>query len=64
MGKMHKFIILILAWLRDQERSYDVLVYQCDYDMTPWTKWCLSEADIILDFNMAFKGSFVRYSFK
>ena len=49
----------LLAWLRDQERSFDVLVYQCDHQMTFWTKWCLSEADIVLDFCWASKGSMI-----
>ena len=27
--------------------------------MTPWTKWCLSEADIVLDCCLASKGPFI-----
>ena len=46
----------LLAWLRDQERSSEVLIYQCDQAMTAWTKWCLSEADVVLDLCLASKG--------
>ena len=50
----------LLAWLRDQERSSEVLIYQCDATMTPWTKWCLSEADVVLDLCLASKGPFLN----
>ena len=50
----------LLAWLRDQERSSEVLIYQCDQTMTPWTKWCLSEADVVLDLCLASKGPFLN----
>ncbi len=49
----------LMAWLRDQQRAYEVLIYVCDMALTPWTKWCLSEADIIVDTCMASKGPFV-----
>ena len=48
----------LLTWLREQERSTKVLVYQCDQSLTAWTKWCLSEADVVLDLCMASKGPF------
>jgi CRP-like cAMP-binding protein len=50
----------LFAWLRDQERGYDILLYQCDSSLTNWTKWCLSEADVVLDLNLASKGPLVK----
>eukprot|EP00095_Tigriopus_kingsejongensis_P004400 maker-scaffold93_size381549-snap-gene-2.23 protein:Tk04400 transcript:maker-scaffold93_size381549-snap-gene-2.23-mRNA-1 annotation:"neuropathy target esterase sws isoform x4" len=37
------------AWLAQQEHRHKVVLYQCDPEMTPWTKRCLRQADVILD---------------
>lgn len=37
------------AWLAQQEHRHKVVIYQCDTEMTPWTKRCIRQADLILD---------------
>ncbi len=41
------------SWTRELERDKDVILFQCDLELTQWTKWCLSEADLILSVALA-----------
>lgn len=36
------------SWLSQQEDIHRMVLYQCDYGMTPWTQRCLRQADCIL----------------
>lgn len=41
------------SWLSGQENEYKIVLYQCDPDMSQWTKMCLKQADCILVVAMA-----------
>uniref|UniRef100_T1IXP6 Neuropathy target esterase sws n=1 Tax=Strigamia maritima TaxID=126957 RepID=T1IXP6_STRMM len=36
------------SWLGQQEDHHKIVLYQCDYDLSPWTKRCIRQADVIL----------------
>ena len=36
------------SWLGQQEDIHRIVLYQCDYRMTPWTQRCIRQADAIL----------------
>jgi len=36
------------SWLGQQEDIHRMVLYQCDYRMTPWTQRCMRQADCIL----------------
>uniref|UniRef100_T1J9C2 Swiss cheese n=1 Tax=Strigamia maritima TaxID=126957 RepID=T1J9C2_STRMM len=38
----------LTSWLGQQEDKHKLVLYQCDYDLTVWTRRCLRQADIIL----------------
>uniref|UniRef100_A0A914EL40 Uncharacterized protein n=1 Tax=Acrobeloides nanus TaxID=290746 RepID=A0A914EL40_9BILA len=38
----------LMHWLNAQEDIYQLLIYECDYFMTNWTRRCLRQADAIL----------------
>ncbi|XP_045168122.2 patatin-like phospholipase domain-containing protein 7 isoform X1 [Mercenaria mercenaria] len=38
----------LFSWLGQQEDLHRVILYQCDYTMTRWTKMCIRQADCIL----------------
>lgn len=38
----------LFSWLSQQEDAYGVVVYQCDFELTPWTRRCIRQADCIL----------------
>jgi lysophospholipid hydrolase len=44
------------AWLGQQEHIHEIVIYQCDYEMTKWTELCLRQADIIFDLVLASQG--------
>ena len=44
------------AWLGQQEESHRIVVYQCDKQLTPWTKRSLRQADCILIVGIGWKG--------
>ena len=44
---------LLTLWLAQMEKEYKIVLYQCDYGMTPWTKLCLKQAKCILVVAMA-----------
>lgn len=48
-SKLH----LLALWLNQREAEHEVVLYQCDYGLTPWTKQCLKQANIILVITMA-----------
>jgi lysophospholipid hydrolase len=37
-----------MHWLNSQEDTYHLVLYECDYTATNWTRRCLSQADAIL----------------
>lgn len=39
---------VIVEWLNRLELSHEYVLYQCDSEMTPWTRRCLRQADRIL----------------
>lgn len=39
---------VIVEWLNRLELSHEYIVYQCDTELTPWTRRCLRQADRIL----------------
>jgi NTE family protein/lysophospholipid hydrolase len=38
----------ISAWLSEEEERYDYVIYQADEAPTPWTSWCIRQADRLL----------------
>ena len=36
------------SWLGQQEDIHRMVLYQCDYKMTPWTQRCIRQADCLL----------------
>ncbi|CAJ0585225.1 unnamed protein product, partial [Mesorhabditis spiculigera] len=38
----------LMHWLNVQEESYSLVIYECDYTATNWTRRCLRQADAIL----------------
>jgi hypothetical protein len=43
----------LMNWLGQQEDMHRMVVYQCDYTMTKWTKICIRHADCILIVGLA-----------
>lgn len=37
-----------MHWLNAQEDGYSLILYECDYTATNWTRRCLRQADTIL----------------
>lgn len=35
------------AWLAQQEDKHRIVIYQCDRELTQWTKLCIRHADVI-----------------
>jgi hypothetical protein len=40
--------VKLLQWLNDQEDAYPLVIYECDYTLTSWTRRCLHQADALL----------------
>uniref|UniRef100_A0A0K0F7K1 Neuropathy target esterase sws (inferred by orthology to a D. melanogaster protein) n=1 Tax=Strongyloides venezuelensis TaxID=75913 RepID=A0A0K0F7K1_STRVS len=38
----------LMHWLNAQEDIYPLIIYECDYETTMWTRRCLRQADAIL----------------
>ena len=38
----------LMHWLNAQEDAYPLIIYECDYTATNWTRRCLCQADAIL----------------
>lgn len=38
----------LMHWLNGQEDGYSLIMYECDYTATNWTRRCLRQADTIL----------------
>ncbi|KAE9551779.1 hypothetical protein FO519_005016 [Halicephalobus sp. NKZ332] len=38
----------LMHWLNTQEDTYQLVIYECDYEATLWTRRCLRQADTIL----------------
>ncbi|KAK0417628.1 hypothetical protein QR680_013118 [Steinernema hermaphroditum] len=38
----------LMHWLNVQEDTYPLVIYECDYNATNWTRRCLRQADAIL----------------
>ena len=38
----------LCAWLGQQEDHHRIVLYQCEYRLTPWTKRCIRQADCLL----------------
>ncbi|KAF6034080.1 PNPLA6 [Bugula neritina] len=36
------------SWLAAQEDTHRTVIYQCDYQFTPWTQRCIRQSDVIL----------------
>ncbi|WAR19929.1 PLPL7-like protein [Mya arenaria] len=43
----------LFSWLGQQEDIHRMILYQCDYTMTKWTKMCIRQADAILIVGMS-----------
>lgn len=43
------------AWLGQQEELHKIVVYQCDKQLTPWTRRSLRQADCILIVGIGWK---------
>jgi len=43
----------LFSWLGQQEDIHRMILYQCDYTMTRWTKMCIRQADCILIVGLA-----------
>lgn len=37
-----------MHWLNVQEDCFPLVIYECDYEFTPWTRRCMRQADAIL----------------
>ena len=42
------FAIRLSAWLDEQEMKHQYLLYEADADVTPWTRRCIRQADLVL----------------
>jgi lysophospholipid hydrolase len=40
--------VRLMHWLNAQEDGYGLILYECDYTATNWTRRCLRQADTIL----------------
>ena len=38
----------LMHWLNAQEDTFPLIIYECDYTATNWTRRCLRQADTIL----------------
>uniref|UniRef100_A0A914WFW7 lysophospholipase n=1 Tax=Plectus sambesii TaxID=2011161 RepID=A0A914WFW7_9BILA len=38
----------LMHWLNVQEDNFPLVIYECDYEFTPWTRRCMRQADAIL----------------
>jgi hypothetical protein len=38
----------LMHWLNAQEDGYQLILYECDFTATNWTRRCLRQADTIL----------------
>nr|CAD2186898.1 unnamed protein product [Meloidogyne enterolobii] len=38
----------LMHWLNSQEDTYQLVIYECDYTATNWSRRCLSQADAII----------------
>ncbi|PAV56063.1 hypothetical protein WR25_01100 [Diploscapter pachys] len=45
----------LMHWLNVQEDTYPLVIYECDYTVTNWTRRCLRQADAILVVGMGRK---------
>ena len=43
----------LCAWLGQQEDHHRIVLYQCDYSLTPWTRRCMRQADCLLIVGLA-----------
>ena len=50
----------LFSWLGQQEDFHRMILYQCDYTMTRWTKMCIRQADCILIVGLAGKDPKVQ----
>lgn len=44
---------LLALWLGQREEEHSIIIYQCDYGMTTWTRRCLRQAKCVLVVAMA-----------
>ena len=47
-------------WLSQQEDLYDIVLYQCDINMTFWSRKCIRQADCVLIVAYANESHHVR----
>jgi len=45
----------LCAWLGQQEDHHRIVLYQCEYRLTPWTRRCMRQADCLLIVGLASK---------
>ena len=43
----------LCAWLGQQEDHHRIVLYQCEYKLTPWTRRCMRQADCLLIVGLA-----------
>ena len=43
----HSSDFRLSEWLAAQEDNHRIVLYQCDPDLTHWTKLCLRHADVV-----------------
>ena len=48
IGEDHPINVALMAWLGDQEHTYQYIVYEADATWTPWTQRCVRQADRVL----------------
>ena len=48
LAEEHPLEIALRAWLDEQERNFDYIIYEADAAWTPWSQRCLRQADRLL----------------
>lgn len=50
----------LCAWLGQQEDHHRIVLYQCEPELTPWTRRCMRQADCLLIVGVASKEPNIR----
>ena len=47
LNEYHMEEIQAISWLNQQEELHSVVLYQCDWHASEWTRLCIRQADVI-----------------
>lgn len=51
----------LISWLGQQEDTNRIVLYQADYDMSPWTQRCIRQASAVKEIIQCFVYHFFRF---